>query len=311
MRVLNITNNDWANFGYNNMMALRAAGVDAGGYKFRPHGFSYDNEMNIVDESGIISKIKEADIVQVIHSDFYTWLLCCGKKKIVYHTGTGYRQAPEHCNEYFNPTAEFCFTDQTEFMNLGAKGIRYMTTAIDVNRIYPKKKISGKIKIGHFPSKTKANLKGTTEILNMLFEAKILYDKSDRFEIITDLKSLPHEEHLGRMQSCDIYVELFAPEQSGKPYGCYGVTAFEAAAMGKIVITQNLNAKVYADEYGGTELLYGNTRELFMSICEILMNMSTEELAIRQEATRQWCVDKHSYLAIGNKLAGYLNQINY
>ena len=312
MRILNITQTDWANYGFNNMMALRIAGADADGCKFRPHGFHYENEMDIVDEMEAIQKIRKADIIQIIHSDLHCFMLCknIGKKIIIYHTGTGYRQNVLSYNEYFNSFVDFSITDQTEFMELGAKGIRYLTTAIGTERIFPQKEISGKIKIGHFPSKTKNDLKGTSKILNMLYECKKLFDKEDRFEVIACLEKIPHNKYLEKLQTCDIYVELFAPEQNGKPYGCYGVTAFEAAAMGKIVVTQNLYPDIYQKEFGGTELIYTNTKEIFMTIFEILMKQTEQELKTKQEMTRQWLVEKHSYPAIGKKLIGWLNENN-
>ena len=306
MKILNVSRNDWANFAYANLKALQAAGADATGFKEMPHGFNYSGELQILSEIDIASKIKEADIVQIFHSYEDYLPFCKGKKVIVYHTGTGYRQAPERANSIFNPNVEFCFSDQTEFMNLGAKGVRYITTAIDTENIYPQKYVGDKIRIGHFPSKIKGDLKGTSKIIDMLLECKDKFDKENRFEIVIDTKQRPHPDYLKKLQSVDIYVELFAPSQEGKEYGCYGVTAFEAAAMGKVVVTQNLHPEVYEKEFGATELLYANSRELFFQIMENLMESNSVQLQEKADKTRLWAVDKHSYKAMGKHLINIL-----
>ena len=99
----------------------------------------------------------------------------------------------------------------------------------------------------------------------------------DDFEIRIDETILPHEENLKRIAECHIYVELFKPELNGKPYGCFGVTAFEATALGCVVLTNNLHESIYTNIYKNQPFCIANDKstfqrfiKLFKSCTEIL-----------------------------------------
>ncbi len=129
----------------------------------------------------------------------------------------------------------------------------------------------------------------------------------DKFDVRFDRNIVTHEENLKRMQECDVYIELFAPMQGEKEYGCFGVTAFEAAAMGKLVITQNIYRDVYENAYGDqdalfTSLLYDNLFEK-----EIQFLSTTPHMQSMQKLTRETLVKRHSYKATGERLLKLLN----
>ena len=278
MRVINISTNDWANFGYDNAKALSSVGVDANSYCLYKHPFNYSNASEVVTEHYMTKLIQESDIIQIMHTDLRAASLCLpfvntSRKFYVYHTGTPYRRNPELANKAFNPIVHGSFTDHCELVNLGAKNCKYVATAIDIDKLQTIRKakhtLNYKPVIGHFPSNPKT--KGTENIKTLLTSDKIL---SGRFDINIDTSIIPHDLNLERIAKCDIYFELFNPTIDDKPYGHWGVTAFEAAAMGLYVITQNIAIEEYTKAYGQCpfflldELTASNFFKLFLDMCE-------------------------------------------
>ncbi len=306
MKILNLSYDDWANYSHDNANALRSIGVQCVDLKRKPHSFGYESESKVVNHERILTEIRNADIVQLMHSysDYLRYAVDQGKRIIVYHTGTAYRVNPNNCNEIFNPFVEATFTDQCEFMELGAKNIKYVATAIDTNKIEPLPwEYKGKTTFAHYPSNS--TVKGTNEILMML---EMVANGEERFFLNHSNDTMPHHEQIKRMSWCDVYIELFKPVLHGKPYGCYGVTAFEAAALGKIVLTNNIHEKVYHDAYGATcGLWIANTEEHFKRCIEKLINYTPQRLADTMEFSRDWVKEKHSYRATGNYLKKLLN----
>lgn len=308
MKILNLSYDDYANFAYENCKALMSVGLNALSLKRVAHPFDYTNESKIASSSEIMKAIERADIVQLFHSDS-TWLdyaYKLNKRIMVYHTGTTYRQNPDHCNKIFNDKVERCFTDQCEFIGLGMKNETYIATAIDTEKIKPS--ISKKFPLplfAHYPSNP--GVKGTEKIREML--ESIFEDVSvggdECFDIDTHL--LPHKQQLSRMNDCYVYIELFSPMQNNKPYGCFGVTAFEAAALGKIVITNNIHKKVYEDAYGSCALLIANTEEEFKNTIHFILSKKGDELHSLMEKSYTWLVEKHSYKATGERMKKILS----
>jgi hypothetical protein len=306
MRILNLSFDDWANYSHDNANALRSVGIQCVDLKRKPHSFGYESESKVVNHERILTEIRNADIVQLMHSysDYLRYAVDQKKRVIVYHTGTAYRINPKNCNDIFNPYVEAVFTDQCEFMELGGKDIKYVATAIDTAKIEPLPwSTKDKTTFAHFPSNSQ--VKGTMEIIQMLLDVD---PQESRMYFTHDTKTIPHREQIKRMSWCDVYIELFKPFLYGKQYGCYGVTAFEAAALGKIVMTNNMHEKVYTDAYGSTCALWiTNTPEHFKRCIEKLINYSPERLADTMEFSRDWIVEKHSYKATGHYIKKLLN----
>lgn len=299
MKIINLSYDDYANFSYNNCMALRSVGIDCNSYKRIRHQFGYEDQCKIVSMDQILDLIKDADIVQLMHSD-NTWLNICadlGKRVVVYHTGTAYRNNPDNMNTFFNPIVEKCFTDQCEFIGLGMKNETYTTVAIDTDKFKPLPwLVSGPFTIGHYPSNPE--VKGTVSIVQMIKKLK----QPNKFVYAID--RVNHVSQIRRMSQCDIYIEMFKPILNCRPYGCYGVTAFEAASMGKIVITNNIREDVYYNYYQVEPALFiANTENTFLSLVDDILNSSKDEIKKMQQYSREWVIEKHSYKAIGERIA--------
>lgn len=306
MKIVSICYDDHANFMHDNTEALISVGINAISFKRRAHPFGYKKESPIGTNDDIIRAIKESDIVQLFHSD-HTWLDYAhklGKRIVVYHTGTAYRLNPEACNTIFNNKVETCFTDQCEFIGLGMKNETYIATAIDTENIIPDLSNCKEWSLfAHFPSN--AGVKGSEKILEMMNH--VLDGTVDDTTFKYGFEQLPHQQQLARMNQCYCYIEMFAPTQHGKPYGCYGVTAFEAAALGKYVITNNIHQKVYENAYGFCPFVICNTEEEFISKTIDIMHLDSYEMMHRMSITRGWIEKKHSYKATGEYLKKCLN----
>lgn len=230
---------DYSNLMHSQANALRSIGVDAVDVTLHRHELNYATQSRVVSRQELSDLTRRAEMVIIGHSCPVILNLNKCKRYAVYHSGTRYRNNPEHFNKLFKG-AFVSLSDQTEFMSLGNH--KYVVSAIDPGLYQSSKpKKNRKLIVGHFPSNPE--VKGTADIIRMLEPFK------NDFEIRIDTKVLPYENNLQRIREVDIYVELFKPELNGKPYGCFGVTALESAMMGKTVITQDLEYNSHNSVY--------------------------------------------------------------
>ena len=287
MRVLNISRNDYANMSHENANALRSIGVECDDYCTNKHPFGYANESTLITLEGIKQIYNNYDVIQIFHTD--TALLNIVQdhpNKVVYHSGTRYRQHPQYFDEVFKMCT--VITDQCEFVN--GLNMDYLAPHTTLRPV--RKKETGKLIIGHYPSNP--DVKGTEAIKRLLEPFQSDYD------IRIDSTKLTHARNLKRVSECHIYVELFAPTQQGNPYGCFGVSAFEATAMGGLVVTNNINRQAYEGVYGGQCFLTPNTEEHFTNT---IASLKSREY---YENVKEWMHDefhkRHSITATGTRI---------
>jgi hypothetical protein len=298
MKILNICSHDHANFSHDNANALTHAGSICHDFKLHPHKFGYPSQSRLIKHHEVRQIVGNYDVVQIMHScEASLRLVLQGKPKriFVWHTGSLYRQGSDRLNAIFNPHVEKSFIALGEFAGLGAKNEIYSVGAIDTERLAPTKKgISTPLSIMHLPSKPE--VKGTPAILEMMGQL------TGSFDFQYKLDSCPYQENLDLMQESDIYIELFAPEQLGRPYGSWGITALEAAAMGKVVFTQHLTIEVYKEAYGEyPKLVSCRDEKDFTETLQLLID-NTHNVADWQKQTLNWVKKYHSYLATGQRL---------
>ena len=290
MKVVSVCSSDWANLMYNFDQALKSVGVESYSFKLDPHPFRYDKQSKRVTIEQLKQVIDHSNFIILFHSD---WELLEGidltcKTIIPYHTGSKYRNNYELINSKL--TYELVLTDQTEFIKI--RSMTYMAAAIDTSVPQFGHEIKTPV-IAHYPSNPR--VKGTELINRVVSSLQGNYIYKTTNDIVT------HEDQLKRINDCDIYVELFNPSLGGREYGCFGVTAFEAAAAGKIVVTQNLNSNVYELAYGKCPFILCRTEEELRHKLTELINMAPKELSQLQTDTYNWLKEKHSYEATGKR----------
>ena len=291
---------DWANYGYELAASLMTTNKNIIAAKLNSHVFNYQHQLPIVSADELVLLAKKCDIILLVHSAAELIQYIPNETPIIpIHTGTRYRNEHIQLNNLFH-LSRCCFTDQCEFMSL-AENIHYIGTPINIDMI-PKfgHEPRQPYIIGHYPSN--ADVKGTQKILDMLQDINpnkyILHHSTDR---------VSHAEQLQRINKCDIYIELFQPTLNGKPYGCFGVTAFEAAAAGKIVITQNINPKAYTDVFGTSPFILTESESDFKFKVNYCLSMPQKELTFRQTNNYNAMKERHSYKATGERIIELIN----
>ncbi len=296
MRVGLLMSADWANFGMNLLKSLKAVEVDCIGYSLTRHIFGYVDQLPTITPNQIKETYKDCDVVIMVHSDWELTEYLDNQIIINYATGTKYRQGYQHINQKF--TAPFTLIALPEFQYL-APNPKYLVGAIEVEK--PIKEIGDKLVVGHFPSNP--SVKGTNDIIRIVEDLKRSHD----FEFLFSTDRVSHEENLDRMNQCDIYVELLASEQGGKPYGSFGVSALEAASLSKIVITQAITDNgLYNDTYGVNMLNTVINEQGLRKTLNGLLNYKGDFITGQQQLTKSWVTEHHSFKATGNKLKQYL-----
>lgn len=297
MRVLNISSVDYANMSHNNAQALRSIGIQCDDWTMSVHAFQYSSQSEIVTAKHIMERYLEYDVIQLFHSCEKTYMLIMAHPNIVvYHTGTRYRMNKRYYDSLYQ--GRTIATDQCEFL-LHDPTMMYVaphTTLTQAQRPY-----RTKLRIAHYPSSHV--IKGTNTIQRLLEPFK------DRFEIDINTNREPHAKNLYRIGLADIYIELFNPTQNGQPYGCFGVTAFEATALGCVVVTNNLNRKAYEDVYGEHPFFTPNDEMSFIQAIESLAVQRDEFDAIRTKLHKGFH-DKHSIQATGERIKQIIDESN-
>lgn len=295
MRIGLLCASDWSNFGYNLERSLISNKIDVISYKLDPHPFGYEKQTELIKVNEIKDKYKDCDVVILLHSDWELLTYLDNKLVIPYHTGTKYRQGYKEINEKFNSPISLIALPEFQFT---APEFKYLVGAIDTDILQPTGVCSTPIKFGHYPSNK--DVKGSNEIVSTMVQLPVSFNYS--------FERVQYSEQIERLKAIDVYVELMASEQGGKPYGSFGITCLEAAALGKIVITQNLNDNgLYNDNYDIPPLNFIKNKEDLRKIVLNLDNYSDSHILGQQMITRNWVVNNHSYEATGKRLIKILN----
>ena len=300
MRIINVCINDWANFSHTLVKSMRSVGLDAQAFTLNVHPFSYKDSATVVSLVNMKAEIEKSDVINYVHTPYRLLELTChliGNKRVnVIYCDSLYRSNPPRFNAMFNKYVENSIIALGEFADLGAKNEVYLVGAIDTDSIGQTFDIHDPLRIAHYPSDP--GIKGTSTIISVMdrltSEGKFQFDHSN--------KLVSFDEQLKRISECDIYIEMMNPTKDGKPYGSWGITALEAAALGKIVVTNNIHADYYVKHYGDCALILANTEAELYDQLKTLINSPHEDLKRLQERTRDWVVNKHSLKATGNKL---------
>lgn len=294
MKILNISASDWSNFAYDNMLALQSVGLNCDSVVTTPHQF-YESQSKHLHASVIAKMISDYDVIQFFHDNInlfgvLTNAMKC-KKIIAYHTSSEYRKNSAYINSIMNPIIYKSVNAMPEFMYLGSYNPVYMVGAVDTDKLFPSERVTDSEAIfAHYPSNPV--VKGTDKIIETVSKLPVIFKHS------TSLVRYP--EQLKRISECDIYIEMLTEKDAnGMPYGNFGITALEAAALGKVVITGLRDREVYDYAYGFCGLNIANTSNKLKRTIESLSNYSGDYLKGKQQITREWVVKNHSYKDTG------------
>jgi len=275
--------NDWANLGYLLSKSLNSVGVRAKAVCFRPDTFGYPEHAEVCTREAYSKYSVNADIIVGMHSQCFPCDLA-NKQLFVFHGGSIYRKNSSRLNNAFNQIVTGTIVQSHSFLDRGAKNEHWLLPPVDSNLIQPSYSYYGKT-FAHYPHKPR--MKGSDTILKVMQSLDGHFKFSD--------SGLPWLEHLKRVSGCDIYIEQFGT------YG-WGLSALEAAALGKIVITAFRGLDGYKEEYGDCELVVANTPEELAKQVQEILTWSKQEITLKKKATRKWVEGNHSLKAVGKRL---------
>jgi hypothetical protein len=232
------------------------------------------------------------------------------KPVVVQHGGRTYRKAHEIINKLFNEFSDATLIQMPDLLGLGAKNEHLIYYPVQTDRLKPKYgRNHEKLIIGHFP--TSQIDKGSGLIISTLkkihegmpeFKDKFVYMGPEEFKTTRDWIII-WTEHLKRVAYCDIIIETVAMEAQGKPFGEWGNQAIEAAALGKIVITNSQSVELYKEEYGpDCALNIANNEEELQAQLLKFLSMSDHEIVREKQKSRVWVEKYHGMEATAKRL---------
>lgn len=297
---------DNANVAYEWQESLRSVGVKANAYTRALHGFGYPEQATLLQTKKEFDKIyKETQYVIYMHSYYIEPPSDCNfKGSFVFHGGSLFRKRPDYFNSLFNPIVDASLIQTRDLFGLGAKNERWMFPSIDTAYFEPDFKSyrrKGKLRVCHYPSSIH---KGSSKSIIPI--VKELTDKGFIESDYTDgTVTFPYNIHLRMKAQCDIYIESLIPKET--KCSEWGVSAMEAAALGKIVLTNFDGYYEYEKEFGYCPFFIISNPGDIEAYLYSLSELSDAEILSLKKRTRTWIEDMHSRKATGKRLVEKLN----
>ena len=311
LKCLLIAQVDWANVGYEYAKALRSVGADAIAIAQKPHSeFSFNPHAHIYRDFNEINFLaKKADIIILMHSINtdtgveHLYNKPDGKGVCVFHGGSLYRNSFKSVNDKFlnKLNVKLALIQTVDLLGKDDRIIEeWLLPPVNTDDFQPvyTHKFQNKKILAHYPS-TPGHRKGT-ENIRLVIE-KLKQKVNVPFEYLTG-PVVPYTQNLERVKGCDIYIECLSPTIGGLLHGEWGMSALEAAAFGKVLVTNFLSSDKYIKEYGPHSIVVANTEEELFDQLKRLLLLSMEELTELQKNTRAWVERYHSYQAVGKRM---------
>ncbi len=302
MRVVFVCKNDNANVAYTLQQCLLEVGVNALAIKTKPHKFGYSKQAIVVNSDEMKKEMEAANAVIFVHSKFmHVGSDLKGKIIGVFHTGSQYRKETESLNELFNRVGDVTFCGG-DVLGLGAKNEVWLQAPVDTKHILPvySRSVPGKIIIGHYPSAPNKGLEYIQAAIKRL---------RGNFEFRYSEQTVSWEKNLQRMSECDVYIGEMHLERFGHKLSAFGISALEAACLGKIVCNRFLHKPQYEKTFGPCAIHVTNTYKELASTLSSIIRMDDNQILKLKKASRDWVERCHSYAVVGTRIKKVLEGI--
>ncbi len=315
--VLMLTSMDHANTGWRTMKCLQSLGLEVIFLKAHYHPFMYPEQgcvhpalqkvfkgKAVFPPPRVPELAKAANNARIIHyiaSTFVDMGIDLRSKKVVMqHGGATYRVNHEVINKNLSQYITASAVQMPDLMGLGAKNEHLIFFSVDTDFLKPDyRRRSDKLIIGHFPSSS--TYKGTgnfLEVISGLPEGSYEYMGCDG----ETMQLFMWLDVLKAMRECDVILDVLAPTAQGKKYGEWGNIAFEAAALGKIVITNSQSIDLYKREYGCVPAMrIANSKDEVERHLKEILSLTPMQMLNERQATREWIEEKHSIKATAQR----------
>jgi len=304
--ILLISKKDYARMGYLLAKSLNEIGMYAISITEKK---IYHDEQSIVykNQNELLKFVSQASVVIWMHSILtpINKALQNQTKVFVFHGGTNYRKKYKKQNKIFNNIVDASIIQTGELLGLGAVNEQWLLPPVDTKLIQPEFGIHKNITIAHYPSnkiRPEHDIKGTLSINEVIKDISSIQNLNFNYRFKNAYDTTPRvswKRNLKRMSNCDIYIESLNIDSTSDNQHDWSLTALEAAALGKIVITNFRNRKRYKKEYGNCELIIANNRKQLKDVLIKLIQSPREVLIKKQQKTREWVETYHSLKAIG------------
>jgi len=321
---------DWANLGYTLSECLSLNGFQSKMHALYKHAYNYEKYGEIHTLKSMVEQMEKYDIIQFMHSGegvlFNAKFTFNGKFKcfpivhdfiinhpnktyVIFHGGTVYRGNHDKINniKIIKDRIHKTIIQTADLLGLSDKKEEWILANVDTSSISPSKTNNAKKIFAHYPSNPRK--KNSDFIEKHMNEMLINPIFTSRFDFICSRNNISHNDHLKRIAKSDIYIEHQCYRLNGGRYGEFGVTALEAAAMGKIVITCSSAMEKYNRDYGECPLFISNCQKEFIDTINHIMQMTDEEISENQKLTRAWVCQHHSYNSIANRLINFYSSV--
>jgi len=303
MKVTFVSISDWGNVGYLFAKSMQKVGVDAKAVIKNPHPFNYPEHAKLYEDlTSLQMLIKDTDVIVFMHTQWPGQLNLIGKRVVVFHGGSTYRKNKIGWNSFWNPKIDITLIQTPDLMGYGAKNEILFPPPVDEEMIKPvyEQTNPGTVVFAHFPRS--GVLKGSQVIISSMRKIKRDRTLNQKIRFNYTKNRVSWLENLKRISTCDVYIESQQYMQGSQPLGEWGLTALEAAALGKIVVTCFQNKENYEKRYGPCPIYSSNSPNELFKVVKYLIEMPTEELIEKKRQTRQWVETQHGLKATGERL---------
>ena len=297
MKVLFICQRDWANHSYIMTQCLKKVGIEAIAVTTHANKLHFPEQaIKCNDPNKLNEYTRETDVIVFMHSQFIgTNVDLKTKKVLVFHTGSRYRQHPTEMNSLFDPIVDVTLTAADTF-NLCGKNEKYVVVPVDTEKLQPIYNTNNLI-IAHYPSGNK----GKDIICSVMEEFDVEFRYSN--EVVS------WEQNIQRLSECDIYIEDLRQKQRNRVTSGFGLTALEAASLGKIVVTRLIYKEKYEEEIGKCAIQVANNKEELYNVIKNLISLNPDQILELKRQSRKWVENCHSYKVVGNMFKTIFNEI--
>lgn len=272
--------------------AGRKVGMDCVAVAKKAHAFNYAEPQTIMSFDGLQSLADHFKIVVMMHTCMMPITKSAGQKWAVFHGGSRFRNDPARFVREFNKIVDVTLIQTGELLGFGGINEKWLQPPVDTDYIRTSYSDPGRIDasglvFGHYPRSPTD--KGSAQVLAWI---------NGRVELRWSKDRVLWEENIKRMAQCDIYVEKL-----GTKIKEWGVTALEAASLGKVVVTEFASKDRYEKEYGcACPIVVANNPGEAEGKLKWLLSLSGSQIVELQKKTRAWAENIHGYEAVGERL---------
>jgi hypothetical protein len=297
--VLFVAIDDWANVGALCAKACRSVGLKSKAVARRIHEFHYPTKPELWRSVEDLQALcDQSRAIVFMHSTFISAVRLNRETQrvAVFHGGSAYRRRPWKIAQALFDKVDLSFVQDGTLFGFGGKNETLLIPPVDdeyfVPRYSPLHTLANRIVVGNYPRATGHGyvMKGARVVVNAV--RPHVLNGSCIFKQSTTV--VPWIQQLSRVNEVDVYVEKMGLEVRE-----WGLAALEAAALGKVVVTNCEHPEEYEKVYGKTPFIIANSPDELRERVGEIVALPPAKIRKLQEETRTWVIRNHGMEATG------------